>query len=119
MKYLPYAFTEHGAIMAANVINSARAVQMSVFVVRGLCETASDGCHPQKRVSSQISRAGADGCRSRWTYQGFVPSSPAVDDSARTQEAKDRISGEGARSAVRKKLEPSLPRFRNSENVTF
>jgi uncharacterized coiled-coil protein SlyX len=34
IKYLPYAFTEHGAIMAANVINSARAVQMSVFVVR-------------------------------------------------------------------------------------
>ena len=30
----PYAFTEHGAIMAANVLNSLRAVQMSVFVVR-------------------------------------------------------------------------------------
>ena len=34
VKYLPYAFTEHGAIMAANVLNSARAAQMSVFVVR-------------------------------------------------------------------------------------
>jgi phage regulator Rha-like protein len=34
LKYLPYAFTEHGAIMAANVLNSPRAVQMSVFVVR-------------------------------------------------------------------------------------
>jgi phage regulator Rha-like protein len=33
-KYPPYVFTEHGAIMAANVLNSARAVQMSVFVVR-------------------------------------------------------------------------------------
>jgi len=33
-KYLPYAFTEHGSIMAANVLNSPRAVQMSVFVVR-------------------------------------------------------------------------------------
>jgi hypothetical protein len=31
---LPYVFTEHGAIMAANVLNSRRAVQMSVFVVR-------------------------------------------------------------------------------------
>ena len=30
----PYAFTEHGSIMAANVLNSRRAVQMSVFVVR-------------------------------------------------------------------------------------
>lgn len=33
-RYLPYAFTEHGAIMAANILNSPRAVQMSVFVVR-------------------------------------------------------------------------------------
>lgn len=32
--YRPYAFTEHGAIMAANVLNSPQAVQMSVFVVR-------------------------------------------------------------------------------------
>lgn len=31
---MPYAFTEYGAIMAANVLNSPRAVQMSVFVVR-------------------------------------------------------------------------------------
>src|SRR5436305_13407579 len=30
----PYVFTEHGAIMAANVLNSTRAVQMAVFVVR-------------------------------------------------------------------------------------
>jgi len=33
-KYRPYAFTEHGALQAANVLNSPRAVQMSVFVVR-------------------------------------------------------------------------------------
>jgi hypothetical protein len=33
-KYRPYAFTEHGAIMAAMVLNSARAVEMSVYVVR-------------------------------------------------------------------------------------
>ncbi len=31
---LPYAFTEHGAIMAANVLNSTLAVQTSVLVVR-------------------------------------------------------------------------------------
>jgi ORF6N domain-containing protein len=31
---LPYAFTEHGAIMVATVLNSERAVEMSVFVVR-------------------------------------------------------------------------------------
>ncbi len=31
---LPYAFTEHGAIQAANVLSSPRAVEMSVHVVR-------------------------------------------------------------------------------------
>lgn len=30
----PYAFTEHGAIMAAMILNSPRAVEMSVYVVR-------------------------------------------------------------------------------------
>ena len=34
LKYLPMAFTEHGAIMAATILNSARAEQMSVYVVR-------------------------------------------------------------------------------------
>lgn len=33
-RYRPFVFTEHGAIMAAAVLNSPRAVQMSVFVVR-------------------------------------------------------------------------------------
>jgi hypothetical protein len=31
---LPYAFTEYGAIMAASILNSPRAVEMSIFVVR-------------------------------------------------------------------------------------
>jgi len=33
-KYLPVAFTEHGALMAANILNSPRAVAMSVYVIR-------------------------------------------------------------------------------------
>ena len=40
-RYAPYAFTEHGAIMAANVLNSARATQMSVFVVRAFVKMRS------------------------------------------------------------------------------
>ncbi|MFZ2509177.1 MAG: hypothetical protein WAW79_11980 [Steroidobacteraceae bacterium] len=34
MRFPPLAFTEHGAIMAATVLNSPRAVEMSVYVVR-------------------------------------------------------------------------------------
>ncbi len=33
-KFLPFAFTEHGAFMAATVLNSPQAIEMSVFVVR-------------------------------------------------------------------------------------
>ncbi len=33
-RFLPWAFTEHGAIMAATVLSSPQAVSMSVFVVR-------------------------------------------------------------------------------------
>jgi hypothetical protein len=40
-RYLPYAFTEHGAIMAANVLNSSSATRMSVFVVRAFVKMRS------------------------------------------------------------------------------
>jgi hypothetical protein len=33
-RYRPYVFTEYGALQAANILNSERAVQMSIFVVR-------------------------------------------------------------------------------------
>jgi hypothetical protein len=37
-RYLPYGFTEHGAIMAATILNSPRATEMSVFIVRAFVE---------------------------------------------------------------------------------
>ena len=37
-KYLPYVFTEHGAIMAATILNSPRAIEMSVHVVRAFVQ---------------------------------------------------------------------------------
>jgi hypothetical protein len=37
-KYIPYAFTEHGAIQAANCVNSSRAVEMSIHVVRAFVQ---------------------------------------------------------------------------------
>ena len=33
-KVLPYAFTEHGAIQAANALASSQAVEMGIYVVR-------------------------------------------------------------------------------------
>lgn len=40
-RFPPYAFTEHGAIMAANVLNSKKAEEMSVFVVRAFIKMRS------------------------------------------------------------------------------
>jgi hypothetical protein len=37
-RYAPYVFTEHGAIMAAMVLNSPRAVEMSMYVVRAFVQ---------------------------------------------------------------------------------
>jgi len=36
--YRPWAFTEHGALMAANILHSERAAQMSVYVVRAFIQ---------------------------------------------------------------------------------
>jgi alanine-alpha-ketoisovalerate/valine-pyruvate aminotransferase len=38
IRHRPFAFTEHGAIMAATVLNSPEAVAMSVFVVRAFMQ---------------------------------------------------------------------------------
>jgi hypothetical protein len=51
---LPRAFTEHGAIMAASVLNSPRAVQMSVFVVRAFVkmrEVLAQNGHLAKKLA--------------------------------------------------------------------
>ena len=35
---MPYAFTEHGALMAASVLNTRRAVELSLYVVRAFIQ---------------------------------------------------------------------------------
>ncbi len=42
-RYLPFAFTEHGALMAANVLNSPEAVKMSVFIIRAFVKQREAG----------------------------------------------------------------------------
>jgi hypothetical protein len=51
-KYLPYAFTEHGALMLANVLNSERAAQTSVMVVRAFVRLRQllSACHGKRIV---------------------------------------------------------------------
>lgn len=51
-RYLPNAFTEHGAIMAASILNSKRAVEMSIFVVRAFVQMREALLVNQKVVST-------------------------------------------------------------------
>jgi hypothetical protein len=37
-RYLPYAFSENGALMAANILSSRRAVAMSIYVIRAFVQ---------------------------------------------------------------------------------
>lgn len=50
-RYLPHAFTEHGAIMAASVLNSGRAIEMSIFVVRAFVQMRQALAFNQQVVS--------------------------------------------------------------------
>ena len=52
---LPYAFTEHGAIMAASVLNSKRAVEMSVYVVRAFVQLR-ELLSSQKVLAEQVAK---------------------------------------------------------------
>ena len=59
---LPYAFTEHGAIMAANVLNTPRAIEVSVFIVRAFIKLRKiiAGQKELQRKISQIERRLSD-----------------------------------------------------------
>jgi len=64
-RYQPYAFTEHGAIMAATVLNSKRAVQMSIFVVRAFVRVREALATSQKivaKLKDLETRVGAHDC---------------------------------------------------------
>jgi hypothetical protein len=52
---LPLAFTEFGAVMAANVLNSAEAIQTSVFVVRAFVKMR-EALSPSAEFRTELAR---------------------------------------------------------------
>ncbi|NQT24341.1 ORF6N domain-containing protein [candidate division KSB1 bacterium] len=59
--YLPFAFTEHGALMAASVLNTDHAIQVSVFVIRAfvkLREIASTHKEMENKLTELENRVG-------------------------------------------------------------
>jgi len=60
-KAMPLVFTEHGAIMAASVLNSPKAVEVSVFVVRAfvqLRETIAEHKELARKIAELERRLG-------------------------------------------------------------
>jgi len=61
-RFLPFAFTEHGAIQVANVLNSLRAIKMSVYVVRAfvqlreLCASNKDLAQRLDQLEARIEK---------------------------------------------------------------
>ena len=51
----PHAFTEHGAIMAASVLNSLKAIEVSVFVVRAFVQLR-EAIAGHKELARKISK---------------------------------------------------------------
>jgi len=54
-RYLPHVFTEHGVAMLASVLNSGRAVQMSILIIRAFVRMR-EAVAGHKEVSGRIER---------------------------------------------------------------
>ncbi len=55
LRFLPYAFTEHGALMAATVLNSPKAISMSVYLINAFIrirEELTTNTNLEKRLLS-------------------------------------------------------------------
>src|SRR5439155_21950447 len=83
----PWAFTEHGALQAANILNSANAVHMSVFVIRAFVkmrEQLATNTAILKRLAEIDQSLLVHDSALRDIYQKLLPLlSPAPDPSRR------------------------------------
>ena len=73
---MPWAFTEHGALMAASVLRSERAVQMSIYVIRafvGLRERVAANASILKRLAEIDGTLLAQDAALRDIYRKLLP----------------------------------------------
>jgi hypothetical protein len=74
--YLPWAFTEHGALMAANILRNERAIEMSVFIIRAfvkLREHTAANAAMLKRLSEIDSTLLVHGTKLSDLYRKILP----------------------------------------------
>jgi len=63
-RYLPHAFTEHGVAMLSSVLNSKRAVQMNIFIIRAFVKlremlaSSKELAHRLEAVERTLKRQG-------------------------------------------------------------
>ncbi len=67
MRYLPYAFTEHGAIMAASVLNTPRAIEVSVYVVRAFVKLR-EVLSTHKELAGKLAELERKVARTTWRF---------------------------------------------------
>jgi hypothetical protein len=92
-RYPPYAFTEHGALMAANVLNSRQAVEMSVFVVRAFVKLR-DTLATHKELAREDRQARPQGRLARQSDCRNHRGHPATDITTAKKTASDWLSSE-------------------------
>src|SRR5205814_5073396 len=106
---LPWAFTEHGAIQAANVLNSPRAIAMGIYVVRAFVQLrevlASNKDLARKLAALERSLVALD-LKTRRQFKEVYeaigawmnrqkPNGADREDSAEAKEMKTRPDGQG------------------------
>jgi hypothetical protein len=82
IKYLPYAFTQHGAIQAANILSSPRAIEMGVYVVRAfvkLRELLRSNRELARRFAQLARRLDKKAYRARSRYRYHPRGDPGAD----------------------------------------
>ncbi|MFP5230651.1 MAG: ORF6N domain-containing protein [Acidobacteriota bacterium] len=89
-RYLPHVFTEHGAIMAASILNSQRAVDMSIFSGARFWAFARDAESPPG-AGCEAGRTGATTGSARRFDRGDHRCNPGANGSAGEAGAADRI----------------------------
>ena len=107
-KYRPLAFTEHGALQAANVLNSKNAAAMSVFVIRAFIkmrqlQSLSDAI--LKRLAEIDSTLLTHDAALREIYEKLLPfvDAPPEEDAPRRQ-IGFHVKPEGSQARARAKV---------------
>ena len=113
---MPYAFTEHGAIQAANVLNSPRAVEMGIYVVRAFARLRTitraleleQGSRPAPRSARSAHREEAR--HPRRCHRRYALGLPTTDEPAGAEAPAHRLHRQLRREAVEpRRAAPTAP----------